>query len=158
MTGMCGAMEALNDAGLSDVFTYNCGLSGSAWWAIWFFVYLLTRMSSRIRIIRNLHVWETFWGPLICTLHENKKQCNKQNTPYFIIRSKLGVIVLGGTTKKMERTRFHWFLGNRDFFRGGEVKWRYSEWKQFIWFIWKQFIYYEILPIQQFNVGLIIHH
>ena len=31
VTGMCGAMEALNDTGLLDTVTYNCGLSGSAW-------------------------------------------------------------------------------------------------------------------------------
>jgi len=31
VVGMCGAMEALNDAGLLDAFTYACGLSGSAW-------------------------------------------------------------------------------------------------------------------------------
>ncbi|CAK8695640.1 unnamed protein product [Clavelina lepadiformis] len=31
-TGMCGAMEALKDAGLLDVITYLCGLSGSAWY------------------------------------------------------------------------------------------------------------------------------
>ncbi|CAK8682180.1 unnamed protein product [Clavelina lepadiformis] len=30
--GMCGAMEALNDAGLMDIFTYAAGLSGSAWY------------------------------------------------------------------------------------------------------------------------------
>jgi len=34
VVGMCGAMEALNDAGLLDAFTYACGLSGSAWCAI----------------------------------------------------------------------------------------------------------------------------
>ncbi|CAK8685039.1 unnamed protein product [Clavelina lepadiformis] len=32
VTGMCGAMEALKDAGLLDVITYFCGLSGSAWY------------------------------------------------------------------------------------------------------------------------------
>ena len=31
VVGMCGAMEALGDAGLLDTITYNCGLSGSAW-------------------------------------------------------------------------------------------------------------------------------
>ena len=30
--GMCGAMEALRDAGLLDTFTYNSGLSGSSWY------------------------------------------------------------------------------------------------------------------------------
>ncbi|XP_076809592.1 cytosolic phospholipase A2-like [Clavelina lepadiformis] len=37
--GMCGAMEALNDAGLMDIFTYAAGLSGSAWY--WLSAYAL---------------------------------------------------------------------------------------------------------------------
>ncbi|XP_076809591.1 cytosolic phospholipase A2-like [Clavelina lepadiformis] len=32
VVGMCGAMEALNDAGLMNIFTYAAGLSGSAWY------------------------------------------------------------------------------------------------------------------------------
>lgn len=60
VAGMCGAMEALKDAGLLDVLTYSSGLSGSSWYecifVIVFFLILLKTIFLASKILQHILV------------------------------------------------------------------------------------------------------
>ncbi|CAK8684780.1 unnamed protein product [Clavelina lepadiformis] len=91
--GMCGVMEALNDAGLMDMFTYAAGLSGSAWYLM--SAYALKGMLSEEQTEFHKGLRERFENNLFldmvnpCTFSEYRaylaKSKDKYKQPYSFV-------------------------------------------------------------------------